>query len=52
VAARFEVYRRQTEPILPYYRAREILRVVDGMAGIDDVTRRIEAILGPDQRRR
>ncbi len=23
VAARFEVYRRQTEPILPYYRARE-----------------------------
>ena len=52
VAARFEVYRRQTEPILPYYRAREILRVVDGTAGIDDVTRRIEAILGPDRRRR
>lgn len=52
VAARFEVYRRQTEPILPYYQAREILRVLDGTAGIDDVTRRIEAILGPDQRRR
>ena len=52
VAARFEVYRRQTEPILPYYRARAILRIVDGMAGIDAVTRRIEEILGPDRRRR
>jgi adenylate kinase len=46
VAARFDVYRRQTAPLLPYYRARAILRVVDGTAGIDDVTRQIEAILG------
>jgi adenylate kinase len=51
VTARLNVYRRQTEPILPYYRARDILRIVDGMVGIDEVTRRIEAILGPDQRR-
>lgn len=50
VAARFEVYRRQTEPILPYYRARRILRVVEGMAGIDAVTHRIEEILGQDRR--
>ena len=45
VAARFEVYRRQTEPILPYYRNRGILRIVDGMAEIDDVTRQIAGIL-------
>jgi adenylate kinase len=45
VAARFDVYRRQTEPILPYYRARGLLRVVNGMAEIDDVTRRIADIL-------
>lgn len=45
VATRFEVYRRQTEPILPYYRARGVLRTIDGMAGIDDVTQAIEAIL-------
>ena len=45
VKTRFEVYRRQTEPILPYYRARGILRTVNGMADIDDVTRQIEAIL-------
>ncbi|MBV8736727.1 MAG: adenylate kinase [Alphaproteobacteria bacterium] len=47
VAARFQVYRRQTEPILPSYRERGILRVVDGMAGIDEVTQQIEMILGP-----
>ncbi len=51
VTARFEVYRRQTEPILPYYRERGILRVVDGMAGIDEVTRQIEDVIGPDRRR-
>jgi adenylate kinase len=52
VAARFEVYRHQTEPILPYYRARHLLRAIDGMAGIDAVTTRIEEILGPDRRLR
>ena len=46
VRARFEVYRRQTEPILPYYLARDILRYIDGTAGIDAVTRQIETILG------
>jgi adenylate kinase len=45
VKARLEVYRRQTAPILPYYRSRDILRVVDGMAEIDEVTAEIEAIL-------
>src|SRR5260221_5474387 len=37
VKARFEVYRGETAPILPYYRDRGILRVVDGMAEIDEV---------------
>jgi adenylate kinase len=46
VRARFEVYRRQTEPILPYFRARGILRCVEGMSDIDEVTRQIETILG------
>jgi len=45
VRARFEVYRRQTAPILPYYRARGILRRVDGMADIDAVSREIEKLL-------
>jgi adenylate kinase len=45
VATRFEAYRNQTAPILPYYRTRGILRSVDGMAPIDEVTRQIEAVL-------
>lgn len=46
VKARFEVYRSQTAPILPYYRDRGILRRIDGMAEIDAVTREIDRILG------
>jgi adenylate kinase len=45
VRARFEVYRRQTAPILPYYGTRGILRRVDGMADIETVTRQIEQVL-------
>jgi adenylate kinase len=46
VKTRLAAYRNQTAPILPYYRARGILRSVDGMADIDEVTRQIEAVLG------
>jgi len=46
VKARFEVYRGQTAPILPYYSDRGILRVVNGMAEIDEVAREIDRILG------
>jgi len=45
VAVRLEAYNRQTAPLLPYYRGRGILRQVDGMADMDEVTRQIEAIL-------
>jgi adenylate kinase len=47
VAARLEAYHRQTAPLLPYYAAQGILRVVDGMAEMDEVARQVEAILGP-----
>src|SRR5438477_9751801 len=42
---RFDAYRNQTAPILPYYRDRGILRTVDGMADIYAVTRQIETVL-------
>ena len=45
VRARLAAYRSQTAPILPYYRARGVLRTVDGMADIDEVTRQIERVL-------
>jgi adenylate kinase len=38
VRARLEAYHAQTAPLLPYYRAQGLLRPVDGMAAIDDVT--------------
>jgi len=47
VASRLEAYHRQTAPLLPYYASKGILRVVDGMAEMDEVARQIEAILGP-----
>jgi adenylate kinase len=45
VKARLAAYHEQTAPILPYYRSRGVLKRVDGMAGIDEVTRQIEALL-------
>ncbi|MFQ5466861.1 MAG: adenylate kinase [Kiloniellaceae bacterium] len=45
VRSRLAVYRDQTLPILPYYRAKGVLKTVDGMGAIDDVTRQIEAVL-------
>lgn len=45
VRARLEAYRKQTAPILPYYEAKGLLRRVDGMADVDEVTRQIEAAL-------
>ena len=45
VLARLEAYHRQTAPIIPHYAAAGILRTVDGMADIDDVSRQIETAL-------
>ena len=45
VKARLEAYRAQTAPILPYYRKKSVLRSVDGMADIDEVSRQIESVL-------
>jgi adenylate kinase len=42
---RMAAYRAQTEPLLPYYRARGVLRQVDGMAAMDEVYRQIRAVL-------
>lgn len=45
VRARLAAYREQTAPLLPYYRERGVLHAIDGMAGVDHVTKQIEAIL-------
>jgi adenylate kinase len=38
VRARLDAYHAQTAPLLPYYRDKGLLSVVDGMAEIDQVT--------------
>jgi adenylate kinase len=46
VRTRLEAYHAQTAPILPYYRDKGVLKAVDGMADIDEVTGQIEQVLG------
>lgn len=45
VVSRLKAYHEQTAPLLPYYEGRGILRRVDGMADIEEVTRQIEGVL-------
>lgn len=45
VRRRMAEYRAKTQPILPFYEARGLVRRVDGMAAIDSVTAAIAAIL-------
>jgi len=42
---RMAAYRAQTEPLLPYYGGRGVLRKVDGMAPMDAVYRQISGVL-------
>lgn len=42
---RLATYHEQTAPILPYYREKGVLKSIDGMAAIDEVTGQIEAII-------
>src|SRR5256714_7784910 len=41
---RLEAYRRQTAPLIEYYREKGLLRAVDGMRPIDEVTEAIDWI--------
>ncbi|MBL8688721.1 MAG: adenylate kinase [Rhodospirillaceae bacterium] len=41
VKTRLDAYRKQTQPILPYYKGKGVLKQVDGMAEIDEVARQI-----------
>jgi adenylate kinase len=45
---RLEVYRAQTAPVLPFYREQGLLRTIDGMQSMDQVTREIERALASD----
>lgn len=42
---RLAVYHERTEPILPYYRGKDLLRSVNGMADVDEVSEEIGKVL-------
>jgi adenylate kinase len=44
---RLEAFNKETAPILPYYKAKGMLKTVDGMAEMPKVTISVEAILFP-----
>ena len=46
VAARLKAYHDQTAPLMPYYQAQGLLKVVDGDRDMDLVTGDLERILG------
>lgn len=47
VKKRLNAYYLQTAPILPYYREKGMLKTIDGMAEMDDVSAALFAILDP-----
>ncbi len=46
VAERLRVYDEKTRPLIDFYRARGLLRVIDAEADVDEVTRRLARALG------
>jgi len=45
VRSRLAAYHAQTAPLLPYYESRGVLKSIDGMADIEDVTGQINEVL-------
>ncbi len=45
ISNRLEVYRSQTEPLIEFYRGKEMLKVIDAAGSIDEVYDRIAAAL-------
>ncbi len=46
VRERLKAYHEKTAPILSYYGKKDMVRTVDGMASIDEVTRQLDRIVG------
>lgn len=42
---RLQVFHQQTAPIIPYYKGKNLLQSIDGMANVDDVSASLEQIL-------
>ena len=49
VSERLDVYDKQTQPLIKYYRDKNVLATVDGTKPINDVFKNINGILGSDK---
>ena len=49
VSERLDVYARQTQPLIKYYKDKNVLAAVDGTKPINDVFKSINGILGSDK---
>ena len=47
VAARLDVYERQTAPLVDYYRKKDLLREIDGAGDVSGVRNHVRQALGP-----
>jgi adenylate kinase len=47
IKARYDIYRRETAPLVEYYRAVGLLREIDAAASRDEVFARVEAAIRP-----
>lgn len=45
IAERLSSYHRQTDPILDYYRQKEILKQIDGLGNIEDIQQKIRGVV-------
>ncbi len=45
IRARLETYQRQTQPLIDYYRKKDLLRSVDGLGALEEVYQRIRKAL-------
>jgi adenylate kinase len=46
IARRLEVYRKQTEPLIAFYRVRGILTVIQGTGDVDTIAERVQEAVG------
>ena len=46
VRSRLQAYHEQTAPIIRFYGEKGILASVDGMTGIDEVTKQLKEVIG------
>ncbi len=46
IGNRLDVYRQQTEPVIDFYRKRDVLKTVDADGSIDEVYKRLQSAIG------